>query len=247
MSGDSHRGRFAPSPTGPLHLGNLRTALLAWLFARAAEAAFVIRMDDLDGPRTRPGCCEAILSDLRWLGLDWDEGPDTGGPYAPYVQSQRRDLYLEHFDRLLASGAVYPCYCSRKDIAQAASAPQGPRSGEGYPGTCRDPDERARQQARHGARPPSYRFRVESQSIEVMDGVLGLVRHQLTGPADDFVIWRSEGAAAYQLATVVDDSTMQMGEVVRGDDLQRVHGAAGLALSRPRVSTAGLLARAAVV
>src|SRR5579862_5980094 len=104
------RGRYAPSPTGPLHLGNLRTALLAWLFARHARAGFVLRDEDLDRPRVRPGASQAMIDDLRWLGLDWDEGPDLGGPYSPYTQSERQTLYQEHLARLVEADAVYPCY-----------------------------------------------------------------------------------------------------------------------------------------
>jgi glutamyl-tRNA synthetase len=219
MSGNLFRGRFAPSPTGALHLGNLRTALLAWLFARVPSSTFVLRLDDLDVPRTRPGCAEAMFSDLHWLGLDWDEGPDIGGPYGPYAQSERSQIYRDHLERLRDANAVYPCYCSRRDIALAASAPHGTHHGSPYPGTCRDEDGRARQHSRHPERPPSYRFRVERQIVEVHDGVHGIFRQELVGPADDFIVWRSGGTAAYQLAAVVDDALMQIGEVVRGDDL----------------------------
>src|SRR5947209_7203285 len=110
------RGRYAPSPTGPLHLGNLRTALLAWLFARHVGGSFVLRNEDLDQPRVRAGAAAAMLQDLRWLGLDWDEGPDRGGPYAPYTQSERRSIYKEHLALLQTRQLVYPCYCSRTDI-----------------------------------------------------------------------------------------------------------------------------------
>ena len=140
--GVTYRGRYAPTPSGPLHLGNLRTALLAWLLARHAGGAFVLRMEDLDRPRMRPGAAAAILSDLRWLGLDWDEGPDMGGPAAPYTQSERGAIYEEHLQRLQEAGLVYPCYCSRADIARAASAPHGAEDGPAYPGTCRDPLQR---------------------------------------------------------------------------------------------------------
>jgi glutamyl-tRNA synthetase len=117
------RGRFAPSPTGALHLGNARTALLAWLHARAAGGAFVMRVEDLDFGRVRPGIMERQLDELRWLGLDWDEGPDVGGPFAPYVQSERQDRYEAALRRLAERGLLFECTCSRRDIAQAASAP----------------------------------------------------------------------------------------------------------------------------
>src|SRR5438874_4440915 len=119
------RGRYAPSPTGDLHLGNLRTALLAWLFARSAGGQFVLRIEDLDRPRVHPGSTERMLEDLRWLGLDWDEGPNVGGPYAPYIQSERQSIYNFYLRRLIDSGLVYPCYCSRAEIARVASAPHG--------------------------------------------------------------------------------------------------------------------------
>src|SRR5512141_2316701 len=131
-----HRGRFAPSPTGPLHLGNARTALLAWLAARASGSSFVMRVEDLDGPRVRPGMEARILDELRWLGLDWDEGPDVGGPTGPYRQSERRDAYVRALDRLRADGRVYPCFCSRAEIAAAAQAPHASDEGPRYPGTC---------------------------------------------------------------------------------------------------------------
>ncbi len=136
MSGESVRGRYAPSPTGVLHLGNLRTALLAWLFARAAGGRFVLRLDDLDLPRVRPGATQAMLADLRWLGLDWDEGPDSGGPLGPYAQSMRQALYEQAIAQLREQGRIYPCYCTRAELAQIASAPQGDDAPR-YPGVCR--------------------------------------------------------------------------------------------------------------
>src|SRR5690349_1715334 len=132
------RGRYAPSPTGELHLGNLRTALLAWLFARSEDGAFVVRMEDLDLPRARPGSAARILSDLRWLGLNWDEGPDLGGPLGPYIQSARGSLYAAALARLRQHDLLYPCYCTRAELAHLASAPQAlSDEGSPYPGTCR--------------------------------------------------------------------------------------------------------------
>jgi glutamyl-tRNA synthetase len=213
------RGRFAPSPTGPLHLGNLRTALLAWLFARHMGASFVLRVEDIDRQRTQQGCAEQMVADLRWLGLDWDEGPDIGGPFGPYMQSERTAIYTEHLDRLIAAQQVYPCYCSRADVAEAASAPHGIRSTVGYPGTCRDLEQRLRQQRRYPGRRPAYRFKISEQEIFIDDRIQGATTVRLTGPADDFIVWRSDGTPAYQLAVVVDDALMRVEEVVRGADL----------------------------
>jgi len=214
------RGRFAPSPSGPLHLGNLRTALLAWLFARSSGGSFVLRLEDLDRPRMRPGAAEAILSDLRWLGLDWDEGPDVGGPCAPYRQSDRSPLYRAHLERLLTTGLAYPCYCSRAEIAASACAPNAPvADSPRYPGTCRDPDRRTSRRRSRPDRAPAYRFAMTGTEQQFTDAVVGPCRFPLAAGDDDFVIWRTDGTPAYQLAVVVDDALMEIAQVVRGDDL----------------------------
>ncbi len=211
------RGRFAPSPTGELHVGSLRTALFAWLQARAAGGTFVLRLEDLDRDRVRPGIAERQMEELRSLGLDWDEGPDVGGPCAPYVQSARVDRYEDALRRLEARGLVYPCYCSRTDVA-AASAPHG-AEGPRYPGSCRELDAAARA-AREGAgRRPSYRFRVREGRLSFDDAILGRVEQDVAGEVGDFVVRRSDGIFAYQLAVVVDDVVMGMTDVVRGADL----------------------------
>ena len=207
-----YRGRFAPSPTGALHLGSARTALVAWLRARQASGSFVIRVEDLDGPRVVSGADEAIRRDLRWLGLDWDEGPDVGGPYAPYVQSARTAEYAAAVRALREAALVYPCTCTRREIAAIASAPHGlDEEGPRYPGTCRD-----------GPRPPeraaSWRFRMPEPAPGFRDLLAGDVAPGALG-GGDFVVARSDGAYSYQLAVVVDDLAMQISEVVRGDDL----------------------------
>jgi len=213
------RGRYAPSPTGPLHPGNLRTALVAWLQARLEGGAFVLRMEDLDRPRVVEGSADQILDDLRWLGLDWDEGPDVGGPLGPYEQSARDELYAEALDRLDRAGLVFPCYCSRKDIAEAASAPHG-RSPV-YPGTCREltPAERERVRAEKNGKTPSWRFRVHPGLVTVDDRVAGPFRQDLDEDVGDFVVRRADELFAYQLAVVVDDLLMGITDVVRGADL----------------------------
>jgi glutamyl-tRNA synthetase len=211
------RARFAPSPTGPMHLGNARTALLAWLDARAAGATMVLRMEDLDRARIAPGAEARLMVDLRWLGLDWDEGPDVGGPHAPYRQSARVTRYDAAVARLLAAGRAFPCACSRADVARAASAPhaaddEGPR----YPGTCALlPEAEVVARAASQGRQPAIRFRGGARRVAFVDRVAGPVE----GLVDDFVLRRADGTAAYQLAVVVDDAAMHITEVVRGDDL----------------------------
>jgi glutamyl-tRNA synthetase len=215
------RGRYAPSPSGDLHLGNLRTALLAWLFARCDAGRFVLRVEDLDRPRMRPGATEQMLQDLRWLGLDWDEGPDLGGPYAPYTQSERQEIYQQQLQRLQEAGLVYPCYCSRAEIAQAASAPQqGVDEGPRYPGTCRHLSASHRRQLEASGRRPSLRFRVDDERVVTfIDLLAGPVVQCVQRTVGDFIILRSDGIFAYQFAVVVDDGLMQINQVVRGADL----------------------------
>jgi len=213
------RGRYAPSPTGDLHLGNLRTALLAWLFARCTGGQFVLRIEDLDRPRVRPGASERILFDLRWLGLDWDEGPDIGGLHAPYIQSERQEIYTTYLQRLQDKGLIYPCYCSRAEIARAASAPHG-KEGPRYPGTCRYLTQAQRRQHENNNRRPSMRFRVEDErTVSFIDLLVGPVEQQVQQTVGDFIVCRSDGIFAYQFAVVVDDALMQINQVFRGVDL----------------------------
>ncbi|MBA2660784.1 MAG: hypothetical protein H0U74_00690, partial [Bradymonadaceae bacterium] len=216
----SVRGRYAPSPTGPQHLGNMRTALVAWLQTRLSGGTFVLRMEDIDLPRVVQGSAAQILDDLRWLGLDWDEGPDVGGPLGPYDQSARQELYVEALNRLEQAGRIYPCYCSRKDVAEASSAPHGFEGMLAYPGTCREltPGERARVYEEKGARAPSWRYRVPARRVGVVDEIAGIYEEQLEVEVGDFVVRRSDGMFAYQLGVVVDDALMGITDVVRGVD-----------------------------
>ena len=200
-------GRFAPSPTGPLHLGNLRTALLAWLFARSAGARFLLRVEDLDRSRVRPGIEETQLSDLRALGLDWD-GPAVR-------QSERLELYEDAIARLEAGELLYPCYCTRAEIRAAASAPHGISAAERYPGTCRELTAAQRAEHEAAGRPPALRVRSEAVRIAFQDRLLGSIEEDV----DDFVVRRNDGTFSYQLAVVVDDAAQGIGEVVRGADL----------------------------
>ncbi len=213
------RGRYAPSPTGALHLGNLRTALLAWLFARRAGGTFALRVEDLDRPRVRSGATEQMLEDMRWLGLDWDEGPDVGGPCAPYTQSERQAIYETYLRRLSEAGLIYPCYCSRAEIARAASAPHG-EEGPRYPGTCRRLSAARRRQYEAAGRRPSLRFRVPDERVVTFTDLLaGQKSQQVQQAVGDFIVRRSDGIFAYQFAVVVDDGLMRINQVVRGLDL----------------------------
>ena len=222
MGDGTYRGRLAPSPTGLLHLGHARTFWTAYLRARRRGGALILRNEDLDPQRSRAHFAEAMMEDLRWLGVEWDEGPDVGGPFAPYSQGERREHYLSAWRGLVAGGWVYPCRCSRKDLAAAARAPHESGSDEQlYPGTCRP---------RAGARPPSsetpagvnWRFRVpDGETISFVDGKQGGQAFVAGRDFGDFLVWRRDDVPAYQLAVVVDDAMMRVTEVVRGSDLLR--------------------------
>jgi len=206
MSG--YIGRLAPSPTGALHLGNVRTFMVAWLRARAANGKLVFRMEDLDHPRDKPGAAAQTVEELRWLGFDWDE---------QYVQSERRAVYRAALDALKNAGLVYPCVCSRKDVEAAQSAPH---EGEQlfYPGTCRGRFEDWEEAAK--VRPPCWRFRVDDGTrVGFTDVFAGHYEQDVSRVLGDFPLARDEDGAGYTLAAVVDDAAMGITEVVRGDDL----------------------------
>jgi glutamyl-tRNA synthetase len=215
------RGRYAPSPTGDLHLGNLRTALLAWLFARSADGQFVLRIEDLDSPRVRLGATQRMINDLRWLGLDWDEGPDCDGPYAPYTQSERLEIYQHYLQRLQEAELLYPCYCSRAEIAHAASAPQqGVGDGSRYPGTCRQLTQVQRRRHEANGRRPSLRLHVDDERIiSFTDLIAGSICQHVQQEVGDFIIRRSDGIFGYQFTVVVDDGLMCINQIMRGADL----------------------------
>jgi glutamyl-tRNA synthetase len=200
-------GRYAPSPTGDLHLGNLRTALLAWLFARSAGSRFFMRVEDLDTGRVRPGLAERQLADLAAIGLDWDPPVLT--------QSERLDVYAGALARLDAEGALYRCYCTRREIREAASAPHGPLPEGAYPGTCRELTAAQRAERERAGRPPALRLRAGGERVGYADRLLGPVE----AVVDDVVVRRNDGAPAYNLASVVDDAAQGVEEVVRGADL----------------------------
>jgi glutamyl-tRNA synthetase len=210
-----YRGRFAPSPTGDLHLGSVATALVAWASARAAGGRFVLRVEDIDRPRVVPGSEARQLDDLRWLGIAWDEGPDVGGPHAPYRQSERSERYEDALARLAAQGRIYSCDCSRAEIAAVASAPHAGDEGPRYPGTCRALGLRERA----WKRPPAIRLAVPDGTIAIDDVLQGRIVQDVAADVGDFVLKRGDGMYAYQLACVVDDLAMGISEVVRGADL----------------------------
>ena len=207
MSGVSHDGRFAPSPTGPLHLGSLRTALVAWLFARSSSAAFRLRVEDLDPQRSRREFEQTQMADLRALGIDWDG--------EPIRQSERRHVYEAALSELRAQDRLYPCFCTRAEIREAASAPHGEYPDGAYPGTCRELTVEQRRARERAGRPFAWRVRADGEPIGFTDLLAG--RH--SARVDDFVVRRTDGVPAYQLAVVVDDAAQRIGEVVRGADL----------------------------
>jgi glutamyl-tRNA synthetase len=208
------RTRFAPSPTGDLHLGSAWTALASWRLARAAGGATVLRMEDIDTPRVVRGSAARIKEDLEWLGLDWDEGPAEGGPHAPYTQSERAGIYDQALAQLTRAGLVYPCDCSRAEIARVASAPH---AGEEvvYPGTCRDAPKN-----REMKRAQALRLRVpHGATVAFDDLVRGHVEQRVDLSVGDFVLRRGDGVYAYQLVVAIDDAAMRISHVVRADDL----------------------------
>jgi len=237
----AYRGRLAPSPTGYLHVGHARTFWTAWQRAREAGGALILRMEDLDAERSKSIYADAALEDLRWLGIRWQEGPDRGGPFGPYLQSKRRPHYLAAWRKLLRRGYLFPCRCSRKDLDAALSAPHErvttdaqrqtgklePLDDEPiYPGTCRHLQGHAPQlpgPTTANVETPegiNWRFRVpDGAVIEFDDHNLGLQRFVAGKDFGDFVVWRRDGAPSYQLACAVDDAAMRITEVVRGADL----------------------------
>jgi glutamyl/glutaminyl-tRNA synthetase len=212
----AYRGRLAPSPTGYLHLGHARTFWIAQQRALDAAGALILRNEDLDPERSRPHFVEAMIEDLQWLGLEWQEGPDVGGPFGPYTQSQRLGFYRDAWQRLLAQGWLYPCQCSRRDLALAM---QAPHDDEGiYPGTCRPTSGRKAGSDTSAA--ANWRFAVpDGEIIEFEDGRFGRQRFVAQKDFGDFLVWRRDDLPSYQLAVVADDAAMGITEVVRGADL----------------------------
>lgn len=210
-------GRLAPSPTGAQHVGNARTYLLAWLSIRSRGGRVILRIEDIDSPRVKAGAAQQAIDDLRWLGLDWDEGPDVGGPNAPYVQTERIGSYREALARLQRDERVYPCTCTRTDIESAASAPHIEHEGPIYPGTCAR--RSVSDAAKLGDQSFAWRFRTSDQAFRFDDRVAGSQEANVRQALGDFVIGKMDGSPAYQLAVVCDDHAMGVTEVLRGDDL----------------------------
>ena len=219
MEDQRPRGRFAPSPSGRMHLGNAWTALLAWLDIRKSKGTMVLRIEDLDPDRSRREYAEGLMEDLRWLGLDWDEGPDRGGAFPPYNQSERSERYQGVFEKLEQAGLVYPCFCSRAELRSVVSAPHAGDVEVPYSGRCAKLDVNVMARLRAQGRRPSYRLRVGAAVVEFTDEVYGLQRQVLSEVCGDFVIRRSDGVFAYQLAVVADDMDMRIDRVLRGADL----------------------------
>jgi glutamyl-tRNA synthetase len=201
--------RLAPSPTGALHLGNARSFLIAWLSARSKGGRVILRIEDIDSPRVKPESVQQVYDDFRWLGLDWDEGP--------YVQTERLPLYETALDELKRRELVYPCTCTRTDVERAASAPHLEHEGPIYPGTCRH--RTVADAERLGEFPFAWRIRTDNAPFTWSDGFRGPQTLTISDLGGDFVVWKSAGTPAYQLAVVVDDAAMGITEVVRGDDL----------------------------
>ena len=230
MTEKIYRGRLAPSPTGYLHLGHAMTFWRAQERAREHGGALVLRIEDLDRNRCRPEFVDATYDDLRWFGLEWNEGPDVGGDFSPYLQSERHGCYLAAWEKLRLGGFIYPCNCSRRDVLSAAGAPHSENEEPIYPGTCRPVVAAAisggriwRSAAETAAATTSgtnWRFRVpDGESIKFVDESLG--KQSATAGKDfgDFIVWRKDDVPAYQLAVVTDDCAMRISEVVRGADL----------------------------
>lgn len=219
MAGAAYRGRLAPTPTGFLHVGHARTFALAAQRARAAGGALILRIEDLDASRCRAEFVQAALDDLAWLGIHWQEGPDVGGPFAPYVQSQRGSTYLGAWERLKQAGVIYPCAHSRSDVAHALAAPHAEDDAEPiFPPSLRSPTGTGKDVQNPG--PINWRFRVtDGEAVTFEDGLQGRQVFVAGRDFGDFLVWRRDGFPSYELAVVADDIAMDITEVVRGADL----------------------------
>ena len=217
MISENLRVRFAPSPTGELHVGNARTAFFNWLFARHSGGAFILRIEDTDQERTTKHFEKNVLDELRWLGIDWDEGPEKEGPFGPYHQMERLHIYNAHLERLLAEGRAYPCYCSEEELEAERADLIAKRMMPRYMGKCRHLTPEERKKLEGQGRAPAYRFAVEKGPIEFNDMIRGAMK--FAGSAiGDLIIVRSNGLPAYNFAAVIDDHLMEITHVIRGED-----------------------------
>ncbi|MGA1670310.1 MAG: glutamate--tRNA ligase [Candidatus Nanopelagicaceae bacterium] len=212
------RVRFAPSPTGDLHVGNIRTALFDWAYAKHTGGTFVFRIEDTDRERVTDEYIKAAGETLRWLGLDWDEGPEVGGPYGPYLQSQRLDIYKEWADRFLAQGDAYHCYCSAEELEARREAAKEANRAPGYDGACRDLSDAQVSRFREEGRVPVLRMRMPDGSTTFTDLIRGEVTFEHAF-VPDFVLMRADGSPLYTLAVAVDDVLMRITHILRGEDL----------------------------
>jgi glutamyl-tRNA synthetase len=212
------RCRFAPAPSGSLHVGNVRSALFSWLFARHGQGVFILRVEDTDTSRVTEEAVRGAIDDLRWLGLSWDEGPDVGGPHGPYRQSERREIYRGVTDRLLLERAAYPCYCTEDELEERNRARRARGESPGYDGRCRGLSDGEREAFDRQGRRPAVRFRMPDREWVLSDLVKGEVRWA-PGQLSDFIIMRADGSPLFLLAVAVDDLLMEVTHVVRGDDL----------------------------
>lgn len=213
-----YRGRLAPSPTGWLHRGHAATFLVAQRRAREAGGALILRVEDLDRERCKSVYAAGLIEDLRWIGLEWREGPDVGGSHGPYCQSERLPLYRKAWRQLAASGLIYPCTCSRRDVERALGAPHVGEHEPVYPGTCRPAVPTPVLDSEPAG--ANWRFRVpEGETVRFVDGQAGPQEFRAGHDFGDFIVWRRDDVPAYQLAVVVDDTLMRISEVVRGADL----------------------------
>jgi glutamyl-tRNA synthetase len=212
------RCRFAPAPSGSLHVGNVRSALFSWLHARGRGGIFILRVEDTDASRVTEEAFRGVVDDLRWLGIDWDEGPEVGGPHGPYRQSERQEIYRDAAARLVAQGDAYPCYCTAEELEERRRAALGRKEPPGYDGRCRDLDADERAAFEAEGRTPALRFAMPEREWVVQDLVKGEVRWA-PSQQRDFVIVRSDGTPVFLLAVALDDMLMRVTHVVRGDDL----------------------------
>jgi len=217
MENSAVRVRFAPSPTGELHIGNARTALYNWLFAKRHGGRFILRIEDTDQERSTAAFRHNLIDDLRWLNIDWDEGPEKGGDYAPYLQSERLPIYHSYLQDLINRGLVYPCYCSEEELAEERKRLLAMKKMPRYMGKCRAMTSEEREKRNATGEKPAYRFRVGRKKIEFDDMIRGKMQFD-SEAIGDFIVMRSNGLPAYNLAVVIDDHLMEITHVIRGED-----------------------------